>query len=104
MLDVIGAGATAHSDIDWHSAWKNSPERQDMESELNILLQQRNDSPVVVKGGHPEFAASFSVQFFELTRRAFLNYIRSPTYLMSKYAINIFAGGFFTPIFGGALH
>ena len=91
MLDVIGAGATAHSTIDWHSAWMKSPERQEMESQLQEIIQGGREAPAV-KEKQAYIYAPFSVQLFELVRRAFLNYFRNPTYLISKYAINIFAG------------
>jgi ATP-binding cassette, subfamily G (WHITE), member 2, PDR len=92
MLDVIGAGATAHTDIDWYSMWKKSPERQEMESQLQEILRKGKESPAVETSSRSEFSASFGVQLSELTRRAFLNYFRNPTYLISKYAINIFGG------------
>ena len=91
MLDVIGAGATARSTIDWHSAWMKSPERQETESQLQEILREGRETPVVEEK-HMHFAAPFSVQLLELTRRAFLNFFRNPTYLISKYVINIFAG------------
>ena len=92
MLDVIGAGATAHSDIDWHSVWMGSPERQEMKSQLDEILQREKEVPAVQQKRRTEFSATFSVQMFELTRRAFIHYLRSPTYLISKLAVNTFAG------------
>ena len=90
MLDVIGAGATAHSTIDWHLAWMNSPARQEVESQLQEILQGGMQIPVKQK--QTQFSAPFSVQLLELTRRTFLNYFRSPTYFISKNATNVFAG------------
>ena len=91
MLDVIGAGATAHSTIDWYAAWMKSLERQEMETQLQEILQGSSDAPAV-KGKPRQFTAPFSVQLLELTRRAFLNYLRNPIYLISKYFLNIYAG------------
>jgi len=59
---------------------------------IDLILQRGNAGAANTQGHVAEFAAPFSVQFFELTRRAFQNYIRSPTYLMSKYAIKLLAG------------
>ncbi|KAF8588872.1 pleiotropic drug resistance ABC transporter [Ramaria rubella] len=94
MLDVIGAGATAHSSIDWHAVWTESSERKDMESQLQGILRKDKEAPAVRTRCQSEFAASITVQFVELIRRAFQNYLRNPTYLLSKYTINIFAGLF----------
>ena len=92
MLDVIGAGATAHTKIDWYSAWLKSPEQQVMDSELQEIIRGGNETPAIKEKCQTEFSASFGVQLRELTRRAFVNYYRNPTYLISKYVINIFAG------------
>ena len=93
MLDVIGAGATAYSSIDWYSAWMKSPERQKMESELQEILQSGKEMPVAItEKSHTEFSAPFHVQIFELTRRAALNYLRTPSYLISRLAMNVFGG------------
>lgn len=37
MLEVIGAGATATTDIDWYGRWKDSPESQCTEEELGRI-------------------------------------------------------------------
>lgn len=94
MLDVIGAGAAAHTDVDWHAAWNKSPERQEMEQELaGMLAKGREHPPALEKGHQPkEYAASIAVQFQQLLKRSFQHYLRTPSYLMSKFIINIFAG------------
>jgi ATP-binding cassette subfamily G (WHITE) protein 2 (SNQ2) len=35
MLDVIGAGATAVADRDWHQVWVDSKEYQALEGEMD---------------------------------------------------------------------
>jgi len=93
MLDVIGAGATARSNVDWFAAWKRSPEKVKMDAELQELLSKAGKEPVAVGSSQDrEYAASFGVQMYELTRRGFLSYLRDPRYLMSKALINIIAG------------
>lgn len=92
MLDVIGAGATAHTDIDWYSAWMRSRERLEMESQLQEILRNGKEISVFGERCHTEFSAPYHVQVFELTRRTFLNYYRTPSYLISKFVINVFAG------------
>lgn len=96
MLDVIGAGATATTTIDWHDAWSNSSERKATDARLEELLREgeheRSNGVSLDDGYHPEFAAPWGVQFWALMERSFQNYLRSPTYLLSKYVVNIFAG------------
>ncbi|KAG9127487.1 hypothetical protein FRC07_013165 [Ceratobasidium sp. 392] len=94
MLDVIGAGATAKSDTDWHAAWKKAPESTSLEDELKSLHQRGLEQAVGETGDHPEFATGKMNQLASLLRRSFRHYVRSPTYIMSKLALNILAGLF----------
>lgn len=87
MLTVIGATPESHSDIDWPSVWRSSPEYAQVQNELARLasgdkLQPRNDAE------HREFAAPFQVQLKEVTRRAFQQYWRSPSYIYSKWLLS----------------
>lgn len=87
MLTVIGATPESHSDIEWPSVWRSSPEYEQVQNELARLAsgeksQPRNDSE------HQEFAATFQVQLKEVTRRAFQQYWRSPSYIYSKWLLS----------------
>ncbi|KAG8756923.1 hypothetical protein FRC12_010435 [Ceratobasidium sp. 428] len=93
MLDVIGAGATATSDIDWHETWAKAPEYSALEVELEGIHHGREqgldkDEP------HPEYATGFMNQLVALLVRSFRHYTRNPIYIMSKMFLNIFAGLF----------
>jgi ATP-binding cassette subfamily G (WHITE) protein 2 (PDR) len=94
MLEVIGAAPGSHTDVDWHQAWRNSPEYAEVQrhleelkverSQLNRLertvsAQKRED-----KAAYREFAAPFAEQFRETTKRVFQQYWRSPAYIYSK--------------------
>ncbi|KIJ51214.1 hypothetical protein M422DRAFT_158653 [Sphaerobolus stellatus SS14] len=93
MLDVIGAGATAHSTVDWRKVWQQSPQKQQMEVELQAILAKGKEGPVITNDGPiHEHAASIGLQFKELTKRAAVNYIRSPSYLLSRAVVNIASG------------
>ncbi|GJJ10736.1 hypothetical protein Clacol_004963 [Clathrus columnatus] len=98
MLDVIGAGATAKTDIDWYATWKNSRQFEQMENELQDILKRGEQStverPRVMKKKRTSFPAPVKVQLSELMKRGYRNYFRSPPYLLSKYGMNIFAGLF----------
>ncbi|KAG8929230.1 hypothetical protein FRC02_005825 [Tulasnella sp. 418] len=92
MLEVIGAGATATSSIDWHSAWINSAESKAIQEDLQRIHatgRAKPDNGTV----HPnEFASGYLTQVRLLLVRAFQNYNRDPTYIMSKMVINIIGG------------
>ncbi|KAF9242313.1 ABC-2 type transporter-domain-containing protein [Melanogaster broomeanus] len=94
MLDVIGAGATATSSIDWHEIWQSSPEASKLDLEIQRICMEGRDRPPLASGPekHTEFAASWMNQFFALTRRGFESYWRNPTYVMAKLVVNISGG------------
>ena len=94
MLDVIGAGATASSTIDWHDVWKNSKEAIETQSDIDHIHCEGRKKPPVQATRKSEFATSWGYQTIILMQRAFQSYWRDPTYLISKLVLNIVAGLF----------
>ncbi|KAM0418796.1 hypothetical protein ACHAPT_012306 [Fusarium lateritium] len=102
MLAVIGAAPGAHTDIDWPAVWRASPEYQAVQNELASLSSDEKaaSSPAVEDQAHNdptlyhEFAAAFSVQVREVTKRVFQQYWRSPSYIYSKFTLSIGAALF----------
>ncbi|KII83910.1 hypothetical protein PLICRDRAFT_179945 [Plicaturopsis crispa FD-325 SS-3] len=94
ILDVIGAGATAKAAIDWHATWKRSGERDAVDAELQRLAARRHDVAGPANEQVAEYAASFSTQFSALYTRSIQNYMRNPSYILSKFILNISAGLF----------
>ena len=94
MLDVIGAGATASSTIDWHDVWKNSKEAIETQSDIDHIHSEGRKKPPVQATRKSEFAMSWGYQTIILMQRAFQSYWRDPTYLISKLVLNIVAGLF----------
>ena len=94
MLDVIGAGATASSTIDWHDVWKNSKEAIETQSDIDHIHSEGRKKPPVQATRKSEFATSWGYQTIILMQRAFQSYWRDPTYLISKLVLNIVAGLF----------
>jgi ATP-binding cassette subfamily G (WHITE) protein 2 (SNQ2) len=92
MLDVIGAGATASTSVDWHSIWKNSSEASTLQEEIENIHNEGRARPIVQTTKPTEFATSWYHQLMALTQRNFQAYWRNPTYLMAKFALCI-AGG-----------
>jgi ABC-type multidrug transport system ATPase subunit len=96
MLHVIGAAPGSHSDIDWHETWKASPERAEVKAELAKMreeLPQREPAkdPKENKAAYKQYAAPFSVQMVEVTKRIWQQYWRTPSYIYSKVGLCIAA-------------
>jgi ATP-binding cassette, subfamily G (WHITE), member 2, SNQ2 len=89
MLDVIGAGATATSTIDWHDAWKKSAESSALRADLDRIHEEGRSRPPIAQVNHGSYASSWFFQFYNLYMRANRQYWREPSYLFSKLALNI---------------
>ena len=94
MLDVIGAGATAVSDRDWHDVWLQSKAFTIAEADLERLHEEGRKHPPVGATLKSEFAEPWAYQAKTLVQRSFTCYWRDPTYLMSKLTLNIIGGLF----------
>ncbi|KXT06963.1 hypothetical protein AC578_7244 [Pseudocercospora eumusae] len=91
MLEVIGAAPGSRTDIDWHQVWRNSPEYQQTQEHLEMLKTERpKQAPVSNtndKEAYREFAAPFGEQLWEVNRRVFQQYWRTPSYIYAKLAL-----------------
>lgn len=94
MLEVIGAAPGSHTDINWYDTWRNSPEYREVHKELDRLKQERpqeseSTSTTHDKASYREFAAPFGVQLWEVTKRVFAQYWRTPSYIYSKASLSV---------------
>jgi len=90
MLEVIGAAPGSHTDVDWFDTWRNSPEYQAVQAELESIKQSKQGvTPATAEenGSYREFAAPLSVQLWENLYRVFQQYWRTPVYIYSKTAL-----------------
>ncbi|SNX85670.1 probable SNQ2 - ABC transporter involved in multidrug resistance [Melanopsichium pennsylvanicum] len=97
ILDVIGAGATATSDHDWHQLFKDSHLYQDLLQELEKIGRNGAGHHATAEEeemGNREYAEPLLVQVRHVVHRAFMHYWRDTTYIMSKLMLNIIAGLF----------
>lgn len=94
MLEVIGAGATATTTVDWHTVWKKSDEAAQALNEIQRIQEEGRKKPPVQATRKSAFATSWGYQVSVLTERAFSAYWRNPTYLLAKMILNIAAGLF----------
>lgn len=109
MLAAIGAAPGTHTDVDWHQAWLDSPERVAVRDELDTLKRER---PAIAekikadrgersvaeakldKAAYSEFASSVWTQFVVVLTRVFQQYWRTPSYIWSKFILAIAVGLF----------
>ena len=94
MLDVIGAGATAISTIDWYGVWKKSPEATTTVHEIQRIHNEGRSRPAVETKRHTEYSTSWIHQTSVVARRNAAAIWRNPTYVRAKLVLNIAAGLF----------
>ncbi|KAH8883702.1 ABC-2 type transporter [Thozetella sp. PMI_491] len=95
MLEI--ANGTSGQNQDWHTVWTTSPERLEVEAEIERLHQERSQQ--LLQSGaagedHAEFAMPFYQQLSSVTIRVFQQYWRMPSYIFSKFTLGIAAGLF----------
>jgi hypothetical protein len=88
MLEAIGAAPGSHSEVDWHETWRSSPEYRTVQSELGQLrskfLADSLPESEADSTSYDEFATSLWRQFVVVTKRAFQQTWRTPSYIYSK--------------------
>ncbi|KAH8586012.1 brefeldin A efflux transporter Bfr1 [Bisporella sp. PMI_857] len=99
ILNVIGAGATAHVDRDWGDVWANSPNASEMEQEKEALKSEYKELSLDMSTDEAEdadgsFAVGLLTQYKAVQARLFQNYWRAPDYVNSKILLNTVAGLF----------
>jgi ATP-binding cassette subfamily G (WHITE) protein 2 (SNQ2) len=95
MLEVIGAGASTTSKIDWHNdVWAKSPERDENHNEIDRIHKEGRARPPVTTERPTEFSTPWMHQMTTLLIRNFQAYWRDPTYIFAKIALNVAAGLF----------
>ncbi|KAF5012146.1 hypothetical protein FDECE_1795 [Fusarium decemcellulare] len=92
MLEVIGAAPGSHTEVDWHNVWRESPEYQAVQTELQRLKSEGPANAAAHENdpeSYREFAAPFWEQFLIASQRVFEQYWRTPSYIYSKAALCI---------------
>jgi hypothetical protein len=101
MLEAIGAAPGSTSDIDWHQAWRDSPEYASVQGELQRLKADVKETNPIADdaGSYREFAASFWQQLVQVTHRVFQQYWRTPSYIYSKASLCVLVALFIGFVF-----
>jgi ATP-binding cassette subfamily G (WHITE) protein 2 (SNQ2) len=94
MLDVIGAGATATSEYNWHEIWIASKDARELQRELDTIHSDGRNRPPVETVVDSEFVTSWLHQLGQLLKRDAEAHWRNPNYLMAKLVLNAFGGLF----------
>ena len=94
MLEVIGAGATAAVEEDWHEIWQASHENEVFQKELEMILVSGRSRPAVEVARRTEFPTSWGNQVIELIKRDAAYHYRDANYLFAKLILNVFSGLF----------
>jgi len=94
MLDVIGAGATATTTVNWHDVWKKSPEAASTAHEIQRVHQEGRNRPAVETKLRTEYSTSWAHQTFAVAQRSAAAIWRNPIYVTAKLVMNIAAGLF----------
>ena len=71
LTTPISAGATASSDIDWHTTWNAAPESSALEQELVKIHSQGRSNPTTADKEPTEYATGYMNQLSALLVRAF---------------------------------
>lgn len=96
VLEVIGAGATAHIQEDWYEIWSKSENCRQLTEEISRLQQELAARPDVNDEDHlkKRFAASWFTQFWNVYRRTHVQFWRSPQYILAKFMLMVIGGLF----------
>ncbi|KAL9097316.1 MAG: hypothetical protein Q9165_000743 [Trypethelium subeluteriae] len=98
ILEITGAAPGSHTDIDWFNTWRESPEMKEIHAELERLKVQRPQETASAtsddKDSYREFAARFPAQLYQVLKRVFQQYWRTPSYIYSKVALCTCSGLF----------
>ncbi|KAH7369377.1 ABC-2 type transporter-domain-containing protein [Plectosphaerella cucumerina] len=89
MLEAIGAAPGSTTEVDWHNAWRTSPEYEAVQAELTRLKAEGAAVPTSQDdaAAYKEFAAPLWNQFLVVTRRVFQQYWRTPSYIYAKFTL-----------------
>nr|CBL51483.1 hypothetical protein [Colletotrichum graminicola] len=96
MLEIVNNGTNSKGE-DWHTVWKSSNQRHNVEAEIERIHLEKEHEEVAGSddaGARSEFAMPFTVQLMEVTTRIFQQYWRTPSYIFAKFFLGIFAGLF----------
>lgn len=94
ILDVIGAGATASSERNWHEVWCGSAQAARLQQGLGTIHSEGRNRPLVEASFYSRFATSWLYQVAQLSKHDAEAHWRDPSYLLAKLVLNAVGGLF----------
>ncbi|KAL9131178.1 MAG: hypothetical protein Q9217_000831 [Psora testacea] len=97
MLEAIGAGNPDYAGQDWSDIWASSPEHVVRTEEIqSMIASRRSESSNSSTNDDREYAMPLSTQISSVVKRSFVNYWRTPDYMVGKFMLHIVTGLFNT--------
>lgn len=95
MLEVIGAGNPDYKGKDWADVWASSSNHSARTKEIQQMIENRSHvEPSKNLKDDREYAMPLTTQTITVTRRAFIAYWRTPSYIIGKMILHIITGLF----------
>lgn len=97
ILDVVGAGASAHVDRNWNETWLQSKQHRETITQIQTLTEHgaaQTPAQQIAASGETAFAVPWLSQYRAVQTRLYRSYWRNPTYVNGKVFLNVAAGLF----------
>ncbi|CAK9439979.1 uncharacterized protein LODBEIA_P40790 [Lodderomyces beijingensis] len=99
ILEAIGAGATASTDIDWFQTWSDSPEKRATDEKRDELIDRLSKAQSDLSKEEEEelknkYATPYWHQFRWVCNRGALQFYRDPDYVAAKLFLMTISGLF----------
>lgn len=111
ILEVIGAGATAKTDLNWHDVWQASEQKTAVDKKIEELIvessqraQNKTEDDKLAKELKLKYAANPVYELMQVTMRTLLAFWRNPEYIMAKFMLLLINGLFIGFTFYGLKH
>lgn len=97
MLEAIGAGDPNYNGKDWGDVWASSKEHNERTNEIQQMISERRNASTKGKTDDDrEYAMPLGTQVYTVVKRSFINYWRTPDYMIGKFMLHIVTGLFNT--------
>ncbi|OKP13964.1 Brefeldin A resistance protein [Penicillium subrubescens] len=89
MIDVVTGGIEEVKDKDWHQIWLDSPEQQEMITELDRMIADAASKPPGTVNDGYEFSMPLWEQIKIVTQRMNVSLFRNTAYVNNKFSLHI---------------
>ncbi|CAH6719702.1 pleiotropic ABC efflux transporter of multiple drugs Cdr1p [[Candida] jaroonii] len=90
MLHVVGAAPGSHAKQDYFEVWRNSPEYEAVQKELDYFETELVKLPRdIAPDAHKTYATPIYKQYLPVTWRIIVSFWRTPSYIYSKIFLTV---------------